>query len=183
MSTEHSNNSPVMPSIDSRSGTNRPIPGTTRRGRARTLAHELVLLTRTNRNLSIIVTEGDHQTQYRNIIAPNGHPAWVRVAQGNAPVGLAGTRAAPDFAAEQETGDDVISIWLDTISRNRIVEELFDAIADKGHPIRDELPEFDVEQPDTTTIELRPVEDAPDPGVSLHRAFEDRAPRPDPHGR
>lgn len=156
---------------DVRRGSRQPTVGDHSRHRAKFLAQELVLMVRATPDLAIVVEEGDHRTQYRRVISPKGRRRWVRIASGDAPIGLGGETATPDRATA--VGDDVVSVWVDTLSKQRVIEELFDALATRGHPIRDGLPEYDANGQDTPTptVEVCPVKDAPELLVSPQRAF------------
>jgi hypothetical protein len=170
MSIDKNGSSTPSTVADVRQGTRQPTIGTHARSRARHLAEEFVLMVRAASDLTIVVDEGDHQTQYRRVISPSGRRKWVRVADGDSPHGISGTFTAPEAA--HDAGDDVTPVWVDAIGKNRVIEELLDVLAAEGHPLRDELPEIERTDTEPPAVRVCPIRDAPELPVSPQRAFE-----------
>jgi len=175
MSIDNNARSTSSTVADVRRGSRHPTTGDQARLRARHLAEEFVLMVRAATDLAIVVKEGSHQTQYRRVISPAGRRVWVRLAVGDAPHGVSGTYAAPEAA--QDAGDDVTPVWVDAIGKARVLEELLDALAADGHPIRDELPDIERTDTEVPTVEVCPIQDAPDLPVSPQRAFDNTGSR------
>lgn len=147
------------------------VIGDKSRAKAQLLAKDVVLTARVSSGLTILVKQGPTEVQYHHVIGPRNRRRWVRITDSDRDP-LKPTRRQYGSAAVEHDDGELVTIT--AVSEQFLKRELYDALAATGHPLRDQHPMDDPLQDSLAEVTVLPREEAPEPPVSPHRAFQQR---------